>query len=195
MLCWVSNSGFIVHWHYTIKTHKETHLSRCTVELLQAVFQSLHLGGQIFLLERQQVPIQLDLLQEGLGCGVVVSPLVGQVVFWGLVHANVYVGHEFTHWVLHLWLDQWKKCSSYMTYNYQNIARNVILLSRHSRFIFPWNTIHKLTAQRLANLVMFVMTSGTSELKKKKKNHTLHLLLNVLDDIETHYCGRRGAFV
>lgn len=56
------------------------YLSRGAVELLQAVFQPLHLGGEVFTPLAQQSAIQLDLLQERLGRGVIVASLVGQVL-------------------------------------------------------------------------------------------------------------------
>lgn len=71
------------------------------VELLQTVLQTFTLGGQVFALLAQQAAVQLDLLQEGLGCGVVVAPLIGQILPGRLVHTGVNVGHEFTHRLLH----------------------------------------------------------------------------------------------
>lgn len=78
------------------------YLSGGAVELLQAVFQPLSLGGEVFALLTQQTLIQLDLLQERLGRGVVVAPLVDQVLLGRLIHIHVHVRHEFTHRLLHL---------------------------------------------------------------------------------------------
>lgn len=86
-----------------------TYLSRGAVELLQAIFQSLHFHAEVLPLEGQQVPVQLDLLQEGLGCSVVVSPVIDQVVFRDFVDADMDVSHKLTHRVLHLWLGMWGK--------------------------------------------------------------------------------------
>lgn len=47
------------------------------VKLLQAVLQPLHLGGEVLALLAQEAAVQLDLLQEGLGRGVIVAALVG----------------------------------------------------------------------------------------------------------------------
>lgn len=81
--------------------HESTDLSWGAVEFLQAVLQPLHFSGQVFALEGQEVAVELDLLQEGLGRGVVVAPLVDQVVLGGLVHADVHVGHELADRFLH----------------------------------------------------------------------------------------------
>lgn len=72
------------------------YLSGGAVELLQAVLQPLHLGDEVFTLLTQQTAIQLDLLQERLGRGVVVAPLVGQVLLGHLIDTHVHVCHEFT---------------------------------------------------------------------------------------------------
>lgn len=72
------------------------YLSGGAVELLQAVLQPLHLGGEVFTLLAQQTAIQFDLLQEGLGRGVIVAPLVGQVLLGRLIDTHVDVCHEFT---------------------------------------------------------------------------------------------------
>lgn len=76
------------------------------VELLQAVLQPLHLCGEVFTPLTQQTAIQLDLLQERLGRGVIVAPLVSQVLLGLLVDTHVDVGHEFTDRLLHLGLQQ-----------------------------------------------------------------------------------------
>lgn len=55
----------------------DEYLSRGAVELLETVLQPLHLVGEVFALLAQQTAIQLDLLQERLGRGVVVAPLIG----------------------------------------------------------------------------------------------------------------------
>lgn len=73
-----------------------SYLCRGAVELLQAVLQPLHLAGQVFALLAQQAAVQLDLLQEGLGRGVVVAPLVGQILPGLVVDARVDVRHELT---------------------------------------------------------------------------------------------------
>ena len=75
---------------------KGQYLSGGGVELLQAVLQPLHLGGEVFTLLAQQTVIQFDLFQEGLGRGVVVSPLIGQVLLGRLIDTHMDVRHEFT---------------------------------------------------------------------------------------------------
>lgn len=82
------------------------YLSGGAVELLQAVLQPLHLGGEVFALLVQQTAIQLDLLQERLGRGVVVASLIGQVLLGRLIDAHVDVRHEFADRLLHLRLRE-----------------------------------------------------------------------------------------
>lgn len=64
------------------------------LQLHQPVLQPLDLGDQLHPLLGQQVLVQLDLLQEGFGRGVVVAPLGGQVHLGHLVDSRVHVGHE-----------------------------------------------------------------------------------------------------
>lgn len=62
---------------YTATSIKGQYLSGGAVELLQAVLQPLHPGGEVFTLLAQQTVIQFDLLEKRLGCGVVVASLIG----------------------------------------------------------------------------------------------------------------------
>ena len=82
------------------------HLGGGAVELLQAVLQTLHLHAQVLALLVQQAAVQLDLLQEGLGRGVVVAPLVRQVLLGHVVDAHVDKRHELAHRLLQVGLGR-----------------------------------------------------------------------------------------
>ena len=79
-----------------------THLLGRTLQLLETVLEAVHLGLQLDVLGVEQVLVEGDLLQEGLGGGVVVAPLVGQVGLGHLGHRDVGVGHEAGDGFAHL---------------------------------------------------------------------------------------------
>lgn len=72
------------------------------LQLHEAVLQPLNLGDQLHPLLGQQVLIEFDLLQKGLGRGVVVAPLGRQVYLGHLIDSGVHVGHEEANGGLHL---------------------------------------------------------------------------------------------
>ena len=84
----------------------EQYLGGGAAESLQAALQPLHPAGQLAAFQAQQTAVQLDLLQEGFGGGVVVPPFVGKVLFGCVIDSRMDECHEFTDRLLHLRLPE-----------------------------------------------------------------------------------------
>lgn len=80
----------------------DSYLRSRALQLHESILQSLNFGNQIHPLLGQQVLVEFDLLQESLGCGIVVAPLRRQVHLGHLIDGGVHVGHEETDGGLHL---------------------------------------------------------------------------------------------
>lgn len=73
------------------RTARLSYLRSCVLQFHQAIFQPLNFGDQLRSLLGQQVLVKFDLLQKGLGGGIVVAPLGGQVHPGHLVDRCVHV--------------------------------------------------------------------------------------------------------
>ena len=89
--------------------NESTHLGGRAAQLLQTVLQTHDAGLQLLVLLGQQVLVKHDLLQEGLGCRVVVAALVGQELVGHLVHGLVHEGHEVRDGLPHVRLRECKR--------------------------------------------------------------------------------------
>lgn len=80
-----------------MKKARATRLRGSRPELLQAVLQPLDLGLEFLVLGREELRVERNEAQEGLGRRVVVAAVVGQVESAHVVHGRVDVRHELGH--------------------------------------------------------------------------------------------------